>query len=173
MPAGIVGGGSECSALSPPSIPWRGALEQATEPPTAPRAPQHKWLPTAPGLCSLCVCVCVFTAVCVHLGWVNCRAWIRSMSRHFHFFTFLYTTVLRFGVSKIYVFFFFLNKLLIYKFILFSFIKSTSEYIEKVTKDFFQIHFEMLNFWTLFSSKNPEKYSTAQLFSTYTGNNDI
>ncbi len=58
--AGIVGGGSECTALSPPSIPWRGALEQGTEPPTAPRAPQHKWLPTAPG-------VCVFTAVCEHL----------------------------------------------------------------------------------------------------------
>ncbi len=28
---------------------------------------QYKWLPTAPGVCSLCVCVCVcvFTAVCV------------------------------------------------------------------------------------------------------------
>ncbi len=29
---------------------------------------QYKWLPTAPGVCSrcVCVCVCVFTAVCVH-----------------------------------------------------------------------------------------------------------
>ncbi len=26
---------------------------------------QCKWLPTAPGVCSRCVCVCVFTAVCV------------------------------------------------------------------------------------------------------------
>ncbi len=60
----------------------RGALEQGTEPPTAPRAPQHKWLPTAPGVCSQCVCV--FTAVCVHLGWVKCRAWaqIPSMGNH-------------------------------------------------------------------------------------------
>ncbi len=61
-PAGIVGGGSECIAFSPPSIPGRGALEQGTEPPTAPRAPQHKWLPTAPGVCSQYVCA---------LGWVN------------------------------------------------------------------------------------------------------
>ncbi len=51
-PAGIVGGGSECTALSPPST-RRGALEQGTEPPTAPRAPQYKWPPTAPGVCSL------------------------------------------------------------------------------------------------------------------------
>ncbi len=26
------------------------------------------WLPNAPGVCSW---VCVFTAVCVHLGWIN------------------------------------------------------------------------------------------------------
>ncbi len=89
-PAGIVGGGSECTALSPSSIPQRGALEQGTEPPTAPRAPQHKWLPTAPGVCSQCVCV--FTAVCVHFGWVNAehefRVWVTTLgrlSRHFHF----------------------------------------------------------------------------------------
>ncbi len=37
---------------------------------------RHKRLPTAP-------CVCVFTAVCVHLGWVKCRARILSMG-HFH-----------------------------------------------------------------------------------------
>ncbi len=36
-------------------------LEQGTEPPTAPQAPQY-WLPTA-----LCVCA---------LGWVKCRAQI-------------------------------------------------------------------------------------------------
>uniref|UniRef100_A0A8C2Q007 Ig-like domain-containing protein n=1 Tax=Cyprinus carpio TaxID=7962 RepID=A0A8C2Q007_CYPCA len=33
------------------------ALEQGTEPSTAPRVPQHEWLPTAPGVCSRCVCV--------------------------------------------------------------------------------------------------------------------
>ncbi len=27
----------------------------------------------------VCVCVCVFTAVCVHFGWVKCRAQIPSM----------------------------------------------------------------------------------------------
>ncbi len=36
-PAGIVGGGSEWTVLSPPQL-------------------QHKWLPTAPGVCSRCVC---------------------------------------------------------------------------------------------------------------------
>ncbi len=76
-PAGIVGGGSECTALSPPSIPRRGALEQDTEPPTAPRAPQHKRLPTAPWVCSRFVCV--QCCVCA-LGWVNVehefRVWV-------------------------------------------------------------------------------------------------
>ncbi len=28
------------------------------------------------------VCVCVFTAVCVHFGWVKCRAQIPSMGHH-------------------------------------------------------------------------------------------
>ncbi len=28
------------------------------------------------------MCVCVFTAVCVHFGWVNCRAQIPSMCHH-------------------------------------------------------------------------------------------
>ncbi len=77
------------SALSPPSIPL--TLEQGTEPPTAPRAPLHKWLPTAPGVFSRCVCsllcvcvftVCVFTAVCVHFGWDKYRAQILSMGHH-------------------------------------------------------------------------------------------
>ncbi len=50
-----------------PNHDW-GALEQGTEPPTAPRAPQHKWLPTAPGVCSL-LCVCTlgglpYLAIC-------------------------------------------------------------------------------------------------------------
>ncbi len=34
---------------------WGESLEQGTEPPTAPWTPQH-WLPTAPGVCSRCVC---------------------------------------------------------------------------------------------------------------------
>ncbi len=62
-----------------------GALKQGTEPPTAPRAPQHTCLPTAPGVCSL-------LCVCVHFGWDKYRALILSigyhtwprMSRHFH-----------------------------------------------------------------------------------------
>ncbi len=54
-PAGIVGGGSECTVLSLPSIP----------------------------LLRVCVHgVCVFTAVCVHLGWDKCRAQIPSMGHH-------------------------------------------------------------------------------------------
>ncbi len=48
---------------------------------------QYKWLPTAPGVCSrcvcVCVCVCVHCCVCVHFGWVKCRAQIPSMSRYF------------------------------------------------------------------------------------------
>ncbi len=39
--------------------------EQGTEPPTAPRVPQHKWLPTAPGVCSRCVSVCSLLCVCI------------------------------------------------------------------------------------------------------------
>ncbi len=50
-------------SLHPQYHAW-GFLEQGTEPPTAPRAPQHKWLPTAPGVCSRCVCVCVHCCVC-------------------------------------------------------------------------------------------------------------
>ncbi len=58
---------------------WGETLEQDTEPPTAPRTPQHKWLPTAPGVCSRCVCV--HYCVCA-LGWVKCRAQILSMGHH-------------------------------------------------------------------------------------------
>ncbi|MCJ8745635.1 hypothetical protein PDJAM_G00132330 [Pangasius djambal] len=47
-------------------------LEQGTEPPTAPRAPQQKRLSTAPGVCSRCVCVCVcvcsLLCVCTWMG---------------------------------------------------------------------------------------------------------
>ncbi len=61
------------------ATPLGETIEQGTKPPAAPWAPQHKWLPTAMGVCSRCVCVCVclFTThccvcVCVHL--VKCRA---------------------------------------------------------------------------------------------------
>uniref|UniRef100_A0A671QKU9 Cyclin-G-associated kinase n=1 Tax=Sinocyclocheilus anshuiensis TaxID=1608454 RepID=A0A671QKU9_9TELE len=66
-PAGIVGGGSECKALSlPPSIPRL-------------RCRSINGCP----LLRVCVHgVCVFTAVCVHLGWVKCRELIPSMGNH-------------------------------------------------------------------------------------------
>ncbi len=93
-PAGIVGGGSKCTAISPHSIPRRGALEQGTEPPTAPWAPQHKWLPTAPGVCSRCVCVCSLLCVCTWMG--KCRARIMSMGHH----TWLYVISLHFHFNN-------------------------------------------------------------------------
>ncbi len=50
-----VGGVNVQCSFHPQYHDW-GAIEQDTEPPTAPRAPQHKWLPTAPGVYSQCVC---------------------------------------------------------------------------------------------------------------------
>ncbi len=61
-PVQIVGGGVNVQRSLPPSIPRRGALEQGTEPSIAPRAPQHKWLPIAPGVVCSLMCVCA-------LGW--------------------------------------------------------------------------------------------------------
>ena len=58
-----------------------GALEQGIEPPTAPRAPQHKMAAHCSG-CVFTVCVCVHCSVCVHFGWVKCRARILSMGHH-------------------------------------------------------------------------------------------
>ena len=58
-----------------------GALEQGIEPPTAPRAPQHKMAAHCSG-CVFTVCVCVHCSVCVHFGWVKCRAQILSMGHH-------------------------------------------------------------------------------------------
>ncbi len=66
-PAGIVGGESECTALSPPLIPWWGALEQGTEPRSAPRVPQHKMAAHYSG------CVCALL-----MG--KCRTRIQSMN---------------------------------------------------------------------------------------------
>ncbi len=83
-PAGIVGGRSECTALSlhPQYHDWG---EQGTEPPTAPRAPQH-WLPTAPGVCSL-LCVCTLDGSNAEHKF---RVWVTilgRMSLHFPFHT--------------------------------------------------------------------------------------
>ncbi len=78
-PAGIIGGGSECTALSHLQYHDWGAIEQGTESPTAPRAPQHKWLPTALSCSRLCVCV--HCCVCA-LWWDKCRAQIPSMGHH-------------------------------------------------------------------------------------------
>ncbi len=63
------GGGSECTALSLhlQNHNW-GALEQGNKPPNDPRAPQHKWLPTA--------------RVCVYFGWNKFRTQIPSMCHH-------------------------------------------------------------------------------------------
>ncbi len=64
------------SALSTLNTTTWEHLEQA-----APK--QHKWLPTGCPLLRVCVHgVCVFTAVCVHLEWVKCRALIPSMGYH-------------------------------------------------------------------------------------------
>ncbi len=75
-PAGIVGG--ECTTLSlHPQYQVEMPLSKAQNPQL------HRninGLPTAPGVCSWCVCV--FTAVCVHFGWVKCRAQIPSMGHH-------------------------------------------------------------------------------------------
>ncbi len=83
-PAGIVGEGSECTALSPPSIPRRGALEQDTETSTAPPVSQHK---SAQGVCSRCVCT-----MCTWMG--KCRARILSMGHH----SLLYVTSLSLSI---------------------------------------------------------------------------
>ncbi len=80
-----VGGVNLQRYLHPQYHDW-GALEQDTEPSTAPRAPQHEWLSTAPGVCSRCVCVCVCA-----LDGLNAehkfRVWVTilgRMSHHFH-----------------------------------------------------------------------------------------
>ncbi len=57
---------------------WGETLEQGTEPPTAPRAPQH-WLPTALGVC-----------VCTHLDGLNAehkfRVWLTILGHKSIFF---------------------------------------------------------------------------------------
>ncbi len=62
-------------------------LNTTTEVPLS-KAPNPQLLPgrrSINGYPLLRVCVhgvCVFTAVCVHFGWVNCRAQILSMGHH-------------------------------------------------------------------------------------------
>ncbi len=70
------------SALSPPSIPRL-------------RCPwaRHRTPNCSPGAALAAHCSgCVFTAVCVHFGWVKCRAQIPSMGHH----TWSYVTSLSF-----------------------------------------------------------------------------
>ncbi len=63
------------SALSTLNTTTEVPLSKAPNPQLLPRRRSINGCP-----CSGCVfTVCVFTAVCVHFGWVNCRA------RHFHF----------------------------------------------------------------------------------------
>ncbi len=90
-PTGIVGGGSECPALSPPSIP---------------RLRWDPWLPTAPGVCSQHMCVCsLLTTVCVHFNGLNAehkfQVWVTilgNLSFHFLSFPFLSFPFLSFPV---------------------------------------------------------------------------
>ncbi len=63
-------------------------LNTMTEVPLS-KALQHKWLPTAPGVCSWCVCslLCVCTLDGL-LAEHKFRVWVTilgRMSRHFHF----------------------------------------------------------------------------------------
>ncbi len=92
-PAGIVGGGTECTALSPPSIPrLRGPCARHRTPNCSPGCPLLRvcvhgvCVFTAVCACSRCVrvhgCVRVHCCVCVHFGWDKCRAQIQSMGHH-------------------------------------------------------------------------------------------
>ncbi len=82
------GGGNECTALSLHlNTTTEVLLSKTPNPQLLPRSPQHKWLPTAPGVCVHGVCF--HCCVCA-LGMGKCRALIQCMghqtwSRHFHF----------------------------------------------------------------------------------------
>ncbi len=86
-PAGIVGGGSECPALSPPSIP-RLRLD-----PWA----RHRTLNCSPGAVAAHRSGCVFTAVCAHFGWVNAEHKFRVLGHH----TWPYVTSLYYYFYKV------------------------------------------------------------------------
>ncbi len=85
-PAGILGGGSEYPALSPPSISRRGALEQGTE-------------PGLPGRRSINGCVCSLLCVCTWMG--KCRARIPEYgSPYLAVCHFTFTFILSYRHSK-------------------------------------------------------------------------
>ncbi len=71
-PTGIVGGGVNVQRSLHTQYHDEVPLSKTPNPQL------NKWLPTAPGVCVHGVCVCV----CVHLGWVKCRAQIQSMGHH-------------------------------------------------------------------------------------------
>ncbi len=48
------------------------------------------------------VCVCVFTAVCVHFGWDKCRAQIPSMGHHTWPYVISLSLSLILGIIKLY-----------------------------------------------------------------------
>ncbi len=78
-----------CSALFHLQYHDWVALEQDNKPPTPHQVPQHKCLPTAPGVCSRCVCslLCVPTLdglIAQHKFRVLVTI-LGRMSRHFHF----------------------------------------------------------------------------------------
>ncbi len=63
---------------------------------------QYKWLPTAPGVCSRCVCVCVhgvcvFTAVCVCALWLG----LKVQSANSEYVTSLSLSVAPYTVKKL------------------------------------------------------------------------
>ncbi len=72
-------------------------LSNGTEPPFAPRV-LEQWLPTAPGACSQCVCVCsLLTAVCVHLDGLNAegqfRVWFTILDNTSHYYYFIIISI--------------------------------------------------------------------------------
>ncbi len=90
---GLLVGGSKCTALSPPSIPRRGALEQGPKPPTAPGRRSINGCPLL-WVCVHGVCVCSLLCVCTWMG--KCRARIPSMGHH----TWLYVMPLSLKKAK-------------------------------------------------------------------------
>ncbi len=82
-------------------------LSKALNPQLLPGRRRIKWLPTPLGVCSLCLCVCLYTTHCcvyVHLDGLNAehkfRVWVTILgpkSRSFLSFSVLCVTVLRAG----------------------------------------------------------------------------
>ncbi len=66
---GIVGGRSECTALTTPNTTTEVPLSKALNPQLLPGCPLLRCVITV----CVCVCVCVFSAVCVHCSGVCSR----------------------------------------------------------------------------------------------------